>query len=68
MSFLFCDSVAGAISSASIYSFIETAKANGIEPYVYLKMIFTELPQANSLEEVEPLLPVRYTGEDREVA
>ncbi len=66
--FLFCDSVAGAKSSASLYSLIETAKANGIEPYAYLKMIFTELPQANSLEEIEALLPVKYTGEDREVA
>ena len=56
--FLFCDSVAGAKSSASLYSLIETAKANGIEPYAYLKMIFTELPQANSLEEIEALLPI----------
>jgi hypothetical protein len=31
-------------------------------------MIFTELPQANSLEEIETLLPVKYTGEGREVA
>jgi len=44
--FLFCDSVAGARSS--LYSLIETAKANGIEPYAYLKMIFTELPRASS--------------------
>ena len=28
-------------SSANLYSLIETAKANGIEPYAYLKMIFT---------------------------
>lgn len=56
--FLFCDSVAGAKSSANLYSLIETAKANGIEPYAYLKTIFTELPQANSLDEIEALLPV----------
>ncbi len=56
--FLFCDSVAGARSSANLYSLIETAKANGIEPYAYLKTIFTELPQANSLEDIEALLPV----------
>ena len=46
--FLFCDSVAGARSSSSLYILIETAKANGIEPYAYLKMIFTELPRASS--------------------
>ena len=54
---LFCDSVAGANASANLYSLIETAKANGIEPYTYLKRVFTELPKANSLEDIEALLP-----------
>ncbi len=64
--FLFCASVAGAKASANLYSLIETAKANGIEPYRYLRKIFTELPGANSLEDVEALLPFkqkpRYDG------
>jgi transposase len=34
---LFCDTVAGAHASANLYSLIETAKANGIEPYAYLR-------------------------------
>jgi transposase len=55
--FLFCDSVAGANASANLYGLIETAKANGIEPYRYLRKIFTELPKADSLEDVEALLP-----------
>ncbi|MBM6927660.1 hypothetical protein H6B51_17570, partial [Pseudoflavonifractor phocaeensis] len=29
---LFCDSVKGAESSAIVYSLVETAKANGVEP------------------------------------
>ncbi len=33
---LFADTVAGATASANLYSLIETAKANGVEPYVYL--------------------------------
>ena len=66
--FLFCDSVAGANASANLYSLIETAKANGIEPYAYLKIIFTELPQANSLEEIEVLLPINSNGEENEAA
>jgi len=37
---LFCDSVAGANASASIYSLIETAKANGHEPYSYLELVW----------------------------
>lgn len=56
--FLFCDSVAGANASANLYSLIETAKANGIEPYAYLKRLFTELPQASTVEDIEALLPI----------
>jgi transposase len=58
---LFSDSVRGAKASANLYSLIETAKANGIEPYGYLKRVFTELPQATCVEDVEALLP--YTIE-----
>ena len=57
--FLFCDTVAGANASANLYGLIETAKANDIEPYAYLKMLFTELPKANSLEDIEALLPLK---------
>ena len=60
---LFCDTVAGANASANLYSLIETAKANGIEPYAYLRIVFTELPQATSVEEIEALLPVPHDGQ-----
>jgi len=43
---LFSASVAGAKASANLYSLIETAKANGLEPYAYLKHVFTQLPNA----------------------
>jgi len=66
--FLFCDSVAGAKSSANLYSLIETARANGIEPYAYLKMIFTELPQATSLEDIEALLPIKKCTDESKAA
>ena len=62
--FLFCDTVAGANASANLYSLIETAKANGIEPYGYLRAVFAELPQATSVEEVEALLPVPNDSKD----
>jgi len=39
------------------YSIIETAKANELEPYAYLKAIFTNLPEAESLEDIKGLLP-----------
>ena len=56
---LFSDSVAGARSSANLYSLIATAKANGIEPYAYLRHVFTELPKAQCVEDIEALLPFR---------
>ena len=54
---LFCSSVAGAKASANLYSIIETAKANQLEPYGYLKQVFTDLPNAESVEAIERLLP-----------
>lgn len=54
---LFSASQAGAHASANLYSLIETAKANNLEPYAYLKEIFTLLPQAQSLDDVDALLP-----------
>jgi transposase len=54
---MFHQSVAGAKSSANLYSLIETARANGLEPYAYLRKVFTELPQATTLEDIEALLP-----------
>lgn len=54
---LFSASVKGVKASANLYSLIETAKANGLEPYAYLRHVFTELPRATSVEEIEALLP-----------
>ncbi len=56
---LFSDTVSGAKASANLYSLIERAKANGLEPYAYLKLVFTELPKATCLEDIEALLPIR---------
>ena len=54
---LFSDTVAGAKASANLYSLIETVKAHELEPYRYLRHIFKELPRAQSLEDIEKLLP-----------
>ena len=54
---LFSDTPAGADASARLYSLIETAKANGLEPYAYLRHVFTELPKATTQAEIEALLP-----------
>ena len=57
---LFCDTVKGAESSAIVYSLLETAKANGIEPYQYLNYILTELPyleKSPAHKDLETLMP-----------
>jgi len=60
---LFSASVKGAKASANLYSLIETAKANGLEPYAYLKRVFTELPQSRNFETVDRLLPWEVTND-----
>jgi hypothetical protein len=60
---LFCDTVAGARASANLYSLIVTARANKLEPYGYLRRVFTELPKAASVEDIEALLPYRVEPE-----
>lgn len=54
---LFCGSPRGAFASAGLYSLIETAKANGLEPYWYLKYLFENLPNAESTDDYRALLP-----------
>jgi transposase len=53
---LFSDSVRSVRGSAGLYSLIETAKANELEPHQYLRQVFTTLPQADSAEAIVCLL------------
>jgi len=55
---LFATSVKGADAIANWYSIIETAKLNGLEPYYYLKYLFTLLPiYQRDARNIEELLP-----------
>ena len=54
---LFAGSPDGARASATFFTLIETAKANGLEPYAYLRHIFEKLPLAQSQQVVKELLP-----------
>ena len=54
---LFSNSVKGVKASANLYSLIETAKVNNLEPYAYLRYLFTALPKAETVEAIEALLP-----------
>ncbi len=54
---LFADTVSGAKASAHLYSLVQTARANELEPYAYLRRLFSELPKAKTVEDFEALLP-----------
>lgn len=58
---LFSGTPDGAAASALLYSLIETAKMNKLEPYAYLRYIFDRLPTAKSLEDYEAMLPWNVT-------
>ncbi|WP_395939494.1 IS66 family transposase [Clostridium sp. DJ247] len=45
--FLFADTVRGAKSSAIIYSIMETAKENGLNPFNYLTYLFEKMPNSD---------------------
>jgi len=42
---------------------IETAKANGLEPFAYIRYIFTKLPLAKTAEDYKALLPWHLNAE-----
>lgn len=47
----------GAHASALLYSLVETAKANGIQPSVYLTALFEQLPHCKDNDQLDHLLP-----------
>jgi transposase len=56
---LFAGAPKGAEASATFFTLIETAKANGLEPYAYLRCLFEKLPFAQTESDYLKLLPNR---------
>jgi len=56
---LFAGSPSGAQASAVLFSLVETAKANELEPYRYLRFLFERLPYAKTFEDYRKLAPQR---------
>ena len=55
--FLFSDTQDGANASMMVYSFIETAKANGVDSYRYISFVLSARPSDKmSDEEIEALM------------
>ena len=55
---LYSASPNGAHASAFMYSLVESAKANGLEPRAYLQALFERYPLAKTTEERRQLLPM----------
>ena len=62
---LFANTPGGAQASAVIYSLIETAKENGLDPYRYLLWVLQTAPQLSETDEAwaEKLLPANAPEE-----
>jgi len=56
---LFSNTPKGARASATIYSIVETAKENGLNPFEYLKYLFEKLPNVDikDKEALDDVLP-----------
>jgi len=61
---LFAGSPNGAHSSAIVYSLVETAKANGINPYKYLQLLLSAIPK---LDMEDPMSLDRFLPWDPKV-
>ena len=54
---LFAGAPKGADASAVLFSLVETAKANEIEPRAYLQFLFERFPAAQTTEDMRALMP-----------
>ncbi|HYA42329.1 MAG TPA: transposase domain-containing protein [Syntrophobacteraceae bacterium] len=50
-------------AAATLYSLIETARACGLDPYQYLRFLFSKIPYARTEEDYRALIPQNLTPE-----
>ena len=64
---LFANTAGGARSSAVLYSLVETAKENGLNPFPYLTYLFEQLPNINCKDpqQLDRLLPWAETIQEQ---
>ena len=61
---MFSGSACGAESSCTIYSPIETARQNGLDPFAYLHYVFSAVPHISSADDWDTLLPHQLDQSD----
>jgi transposase len=61
---LFSQSTRGVQASANLYSLIETARANNLDPWRYLNRVLIDLPKAESVDDIDALLPGSFKTGD----
>lgn len=65
---LFSNSVGGAHASANLFSLIESAKMNELDPMKYLTHVIKELPTCKAVEDYEALLPYAVCDEKLKIS
>jgi hypothetical protein len=63
--YLFMGSDAGGERAASIYSLVETAKLNGLDPQAYLREVLTRIAE-HPINRIDELLPWNIGQRDQE--
>ena len=61
---MFSNTPSGARASAVLYSLVETAKENGLDPAAWLAHLLREIPNlpAETDEALDALMPWKYAG------
>lgn len=68
---LFADTISGAMVNATVYSIVETAKANRVNIYCYLKYLFEKLPKTKDSKDntfLSSMMPWSAAYRDYEAA
>ena len=55
--YLFAGSDAGGDRAAAIYTIVQTAKLNGVNPEVYLRDILTKIAAGHPISRIDELMP-----------
>ncbi len=64
--FLFAGSDAGGVRAAAIYTLVQTAKLNGINPEAYLNNTLTKIAEGHPINRIDQLMPWQMSSQAAE--